>query len=85
MDIIWSLGLLVVIFVAFGVMSGGRAPSILRPAIQVVERLLTFAVRGIVRIFGSVFRIGASSIKLPKGPTKENDRGPGPPPPRWKD
>jgi hypothetical protein len=85
MDVISALGLLVVMFLAFGVMAGARAPSILRPTIRIVERLLTFAVRSIVGIFGAVFRISGGSIKLPKGQNRKSDDRIGPPPPRWKD
>lgn len=85
MEIISGLGLLLLIFVAFGVMAGGRAPSLLRPAIQMVERLLGFAVRSIVGIIGTVFRIGGGSVKLPKGQGGKSDERIGPPPPRWKD
>lgn len=85
MEIISALGLLLLIFVAFGVMAGGRAASLLRPAIQIVERLLSFAVRSIVGIFGTVFRLGGGSVKLPKSQGGDKDRRIGPPPPRWKD
>ena len=86
MESVSALGLLLLIFVAFGVMAGGRAPSLLRPAVQMVERLLSFAVlRSIVGIFGTVFRLGGGSVKLPKSPGGDKDRRTGPPPPRWKD
>ena len=86
MEILSSLGLLVLILVAFGVMAGGRPGSFVRPLMRLVENLRTFALRGLAQIFGSVFRIGAGSIKLPKG-RRDNDggHGPGPPPPRWKE
>lgn len=85
MEIISSLGLLLLILVAFGVMAGGRAPSVLRPAIRIVERLLSFAVRSIVRVFGTVFRISGGSIKLPKVKNSETGNKTGPPPSRWND
>ena len=85
MDVISALGLLAIIFLAFGVMAGGRAPSLLRPAIQMVERILGFAVRSIVGIFGAIFRIGGGSVKLPKGRGGKSDERIGPPPTRWKD
>jgi hypothetical protein len=37
MDIIWSLGLLVVIVLAFNLMAGGRASAILRPTYRMAE------------------------------------------------
>ena len=81
MDIIWSLGLLVVIVLAFNLMAGGRSSTIVRPAIRIAENLLAFAVKTVLNTLGSVFRIGG--VKLPKSnPGKDN--GPsGPPPPRW--
>ncbi|MDR3614723.1 MAG: hypothetical protein P4L53_14285 [Candidatus Obscuribacterales bacterium] len=85
MEIISALGLLLLIFVALGVMAGGRAPSLLRPAFQMVEHLLSFAVRSIVGIIGTMFRIGGGSVKLPKGQGGKSDERIGPPPTRWKD
>lgn len=83
MDILSSLGLLVVIFIAFGIMAGGRAPSLLRPAIRIVESLLTFALRGVSQVVGAVFRVGGGSVKLPGRRHNESGQPPGPPPTRW--
>lgn len=85
MEIISALGLLLLIFAAFGVMAGGRAPSLLRPAVQMVERLIGFAVLSIVGISGAIFRLGGASVKLPKGLNQKSDQRVGPPPPRWKE
>ncbi len=83
MDIIWSLGLLVVIVLAFNFMAGGRSSSIIRPTVRLAENLVAFAVKAVLNTLGAVFRIGGGSVKLPKSnPGKDN--GPsGPPPPRW--
>lgn len=83
MDIIWSLGLLVVIVLAFNFMAGGRSSTIIRPTVLLVENLLAFAVKAVVNTLGAIIRIGGRSVKLPKSnPGKDN--GPaGPPPPRW--
>lgn len=83
MEIISALGLLLLIFVAFGVMAGGRAPSLLRPAIRIVENLLALAIRGVSQVLGAVLRIGGSSIKLPGRKHNESGQKPGPPPTRW--
>jgi len=85
MDIIWSLGLIVFLLVALNHMAGGRASNVLRPVTQIVSNLVSMVVRLVLGLFGSVLRIGAGSVKLPKprGDKKETDRGPGPPPPRW--
>lgn len=85
MDLIWSLGLLVVILLALNHMAGGRASNIIRPVTGIVSNLLSMIIRVVLSFVGSLFRIGAGSLKLPKpgGSKKDTDRGPGPPPPRW--
>jgi len=87
MDLIWSLGLIVVILLALNHMAGGRSSTVIKPVTGIVAGLISLVVRALVAQAGSVFRIGAGSIKLPKpgAGQKDNDRGPGPPPPRWKD
>lgn len=86
MELLWSLGLVVVILLALNHMAGGNPSNVLRPT----SRLVTGVVGGIVglaaRILGSVFRIGAGSIgsmKLPKKDDENGRGGSGPPPPRW--
>jgi hypothetical protein len=85
MDLFWSLGLIVVILLALNHMAGGRSSTVIRPVTGIVAGLISLVVRALVALVGSVFRIGAGSIKLPKPPAgrKDDDRGPGPPPPRW--
>jgi len=85
MDLIWSLGLIVVLLLALNHMAGGRASNVLRPVIGIISNLVSVVVRAVLALLGSVLRIGAGSVKLPKpgGDTKETGRGPGPPPPRW--
>ena len=84
MDLIWSLGLIVVLLLALNHMAGGRASNVLRPVTGIASRLISMVVRAVTGLLGSVFRIGAGSIKLPKVKgTDKSDRGPGPPPPRW--
>jgi hypothetical protein len=87
MDLIWSLGLIVVLLLALNHMAGGRSSNVIRPVTRIASNLISMVVRAVLRLFGSVFRLGAGSVKLPKlgGDKKETDRGPGPPPPRWKD
>ncbi len=87
MDLIWSLGLIVVLLLALNHMAGGRSSNVIRPVTRIASNLISMVVRAVLALFGSVFRIGAGSVKLPKlgGDKKETDRGPGPPPPRWKD
>jgi len=83
MDIFWSIALLVGILLAFNMMAGGRSSAVLRPAVRIAENLLSFAIRAVLNLAGSVLKIGGGSIKLPKSGA-EKDNGPaGPPPPRW--
>lgn len=84
MDLIWSIGLIVVIMLALNHMAGGRSGNVLRPVTGVATRLITLAVRAVLNILGTMFKLGASSVRLPKpGLTKDTERGPGPPPTRW--
>lgn len=87
MDLIWSLVLIVGLLLALNHMAGGRSSSVIRPVTRIASNLISMVVRAVLALFGSVLRIGAGSVKLPKigGDKKETDRGPGPPPPRWKD
>lgn len=85
MDLLWSLGLIVVLLFALNHMAGGRASNVLRPATGIASNLIALVVRFVLNVFGAVFKLGGRSIRLPKpGPVSKNDeRGPGPPPPRW--
>lgn len=84
MDILFSLGLIVVLLVALTNMAGGRASSVLRPAAGMVTRLLSMVVRAVLNLVGSVFRLSVGSIKLPKPKTGNRSDREAPPPPRWK-
>lgn len=75
MDLIWSLGLLVVILLAFNHMAGGRASNIIRPVTGIVSNLLSMVVRVVLSLVGSLFRIGAGSLKLPKPGGNKKDSG----------
>ncbi len=89
MDMIWSLGLIVVLLLALNHMAGGRASSIVRPVTGIATQLISRIVRALAGLIGSVLRLGAGSLtnKLPKigGNTKDDKRGLGSPPPRWKE
>jgi hypothetical protein len=86
MDILWSLGLVIVVLVALNHMAGGRASSILGPAAGIVTRLLSMAVRAVMNLAGAIFKVSIGTMKLPK-PRSGSDSGRGgrPTPPRWKD
>jgi len=85
MDLIWSLGLVVILLLALNHMAGGRASSVIRPVTRIAGNLVSMVVRALVALLGSVVKIGAGTIKLPKpgARAKDDSRGPGPPPPRW--
>lgn len=85
MDLIWSLGLIVVLLLALNHMAGGRSSNVIRPVTRIASNLISMVVRAVSALLVSVLRIGGGSVKLPKvkGDTKDDKRGPGPPPPRW--
>jgi len=83
MELLWSLGLIVVILLALNHMAGGNPSAVLRPTSRLVSSVVGSALRLVTGLFGSVFKIGASSMKLPKQDDHNDSRGPGPPPPRW--
>lgn len=85
MEIVWSLALLVGILLAVNYMAGGRASIILRPTTRLVENLLSFAVKAVLGLAGSILRLGGGSVKLPKSKGQKDNGPSGPPPPRWKD
>jgi len=86
MDVLWSLGLIVVLLVALNGMAGGRASSVLRPATAIVTSLLSMVVRLVLNLVSAVFKVSVGTIKLPKAKSeRETGRGTGPTPPRWKD
>ncbi|MFA6554820.1 MAG: hypothetical protein WCT03_00255 [Candidatus Obscuribacterales bacterium] len=86
MDILWSLGLIVILLVALNNMAGGRASSVLRPVAGMVTRLLSMVARAGLNLVGIVFKFSVGTIKLPKSKGgREAGRGAGPPPSRWKD
>lgn len=80
---LWSLSLIVAILLALNHMAGGSPSNVLRPATGIVTRLVSMALGIVGRIFGTAFKLGAGSVKLPKLDDKRDERGPGPPPPRW--
>jgi hypothetical protein len=42
MDVLWSLGLVVVLLIALNHMAGGKASGVIRPVTNIVSRLLSF-------------------------------------------
>lgn len=86
MDILWSVGLIVILLVALTNMAGGRASSVLRPVSGIVTRLLSMVVRAVLNLAGAIFKVSVGAVKLPKPKIKrETGRGAGSTPPRWKE
>ncbi len=84
MELLWSLGLIVVIFLALNHMAGGNPANVLRPTAGLVTNIFSSVLRLVMGLFGGVLKIGAGKLgSLPKKDDKESGRGPGPPPPRW--
>jgi hypothetical protein len=84
MELLWSLGLIVVILLALNHMAGGRASTVLRPTAGLVTNIFSSVLRLVMGLLGGVLKIGAGKIgSLPNKDDKDSGRGPGPPPPRW--
>lgn len=84
MELLYSLGLIVVILLGLNHMAGGSPANVLRPTAGLVTKVFSGVLRLVTGLVGSVFKIGIGSIGSAKLPGKDdNDRGPGPPPPRW--
>ena len=85
MDLLWSLGLIVVILLALNHMAGGRSSNVLRPVTNIASGLVSFAVRLCMSALGSVVRLLGGTLKLPSGSQKYQDdkAPPGRTPPRW--
>jgi hypothetical protein len=77
LDILAAVTLLVIVLLAFNHMAGGHHRNVIKPTTAIATRVLSMAVRGLVSVLSSVFRLGAGSIKLLKlGNTKDDNRGP---------
>lgn len=86
MDILWSLGLIVVLLLALNHMAGGRASNVLRPVANIASSVVGFAFRLCLSAVGAVVRLLGGTLKLPgpASPTLREDKTPrGPTPPRW--
>lgn len=85
MELLWSLGLIVVILLALNHMAGGRASNVLRPVTNIASGLVAVAFRLCMSAVGGVVRLLGGSMKLPGGSPKIRDdkMPPGRTPPRW--
>lgn len=85
MELVWSIGLVVVILLALNYMGGGRVSGIVRPVTLIVSGLLSLVVRTALSFVRPLLKFATSLLKLPKAGAgkKDSERGSGPPPPRW--
>lgn len=85
MDLIWSLGLVVVILLALNHMAGGRSSNVLRPVTGIVTGVFSLALRLCMSALATVVRLLGGTLRLPSGSPKIRDdkARPGPTPPRW--
>lgn len=85
MELIWSLGLIVVILLALNHMAGGRASNILGPVANILRWLVFFAFRLCMSGISAILRLLGNSLKLPNSSIKFGDdkQSPGRKPPRW--
>ncbi len=85
MEIISSLGLIVIILLALNHMAGGRPDNVLRPVGRICSSILALALRIVSRIAASVIGLIGGSIKsLPPPGTDDKKGGTSEkPPPRW--
>ena len=85
MEIISSLGLIVLILLALNFMAGGKPGNVLNPVSRICSSILALALRIVSRIAASVIGLIGGSIKSIPPPGKEDQQGgtSEKPPPRW--
>jgi hypothetical protein len=83
MDIVWSLGLLVIILVAFNNMAGGRASDVLRPVMDLVIGLFSMLVNLFVQVLRIGIAAGGNSIKTARRLKDDRINDHTATPPRW--
>jgi hypothetical protein len=86
MELIWSLGLIVVILLALNHMAGGRSSNVLRPVTGIVSGVFSLALRLCMSALGTVVRLLGGTLRLPSGGSaklRDDKAPPGRTPPRW--
>lgn len=85
MELLWSLGLIVVILLALNHMAGGKPDNVLRPVGRIGSSVLGLALSIVSRVAASVIGLIGSSIKSlpPPGGDKKAGGTSEKPPPRW--
>lgn len=70
MDLIWSVGLIVIILLALNHMAGGRASNVLRPVTGIAGGVVSLVVRLCMSALGAVLRLLGGALRLPAGSPK---------------
>lgn len=85
MEIISSLGLIVLILLALNFMAGGKPGNVLNPVSRISSSILALALRIVSRIAASVIGLIGGSIKSIPPPGRDDKQGgtSEKPPPRW--
>jgi hypothetical protein len=86
MDLLWSLGLIVVILLALNHMAGSRSSNVLRPVTGIARGVFSLAVRLSLSVLRTVVRLLGGTLRLPSSgsPKLRDDKvSHGPTPPRW--
>ncbi|HNB22705.1 MAG TPA: hypothetical protein PKZ32_09815 [Candidatus Melainabacteria bacterium] len=85
MEIISSLGLIVIILLALNHMAGGKPDNVLKPVGRICSSILGLALGIVSRIAASVIGLIGGSIKSIPPPGRDDKQGgtSEKPPPRW--
>lgn len=86
MDLIWSLGLIVIILLALNHMAGGRSSNVLRPVTGIVSGVFSLVLRLCMSALGTVVRLLGGTLRLPSGGSaklRDDKAPPGRTPSRW--
>ena len=85
MEIISSLGLIVIILLALNHMAGGKPDNVLKPVGRICSSILGLALGIVSRIAASVIGLIGGSIKSIPPPSRDDKQGgtSEKPPPRW--
>lgn len=85
MEIISSLGLIVIILLALNHMAGGKPGNVLGPVSRICSSILALALGIVSRVAASVIGLVGGSIKSIPPPGRDDKQGgtTEKPPPRW--
>lgn len=83
MDLIWGIGLLVVLLLALNNIAGGKATYVLQPFISLVVGLLGMLVNLILNVLHIGISSGASALKTSRRTKDDRIQDHVSTPPRW--